>query len=426
MAGIHRMRPGAEAIAPAAEGPAVPVGEGLWMSPGVSNSYAIATDAARIVLNAGLPFEGHIRRRAFDAVCPVPTTALVVTQGHADHFAGWRALLDDGTDVVMQENWRLWKDEHELLPQYRVRNASFAWSHMVEAMAAAFADLPAEEWEITFPEPTLDYPRHLELDAGGRRVELFSTPGGETTDSTIVWVPDEQTLFTGNLFGPLFGHVPNLVTIRGDRYREAPLYVEACDLVLSLAPQRLVTGHFEPIEGADLIAEEVTDLRDSTQWLHDRVIEAMEAGERVEDLMRSIRLPGRFDVGEAYGKTSWNARAIWETHAGWFHHRSTTELYGTSGAGIASDLLEAAGASSLVTAARRRLEGDQPLEAIQLVEIVLQAGDGAADAGEVTAARAVGARAHEALLARSTNFWERAWLRRAADELGADPFGADR
>ena len=33
--------------------------------------------------------------------------------------------------------------------------------------------------------------------------------------------PDFRTALTGNLFGPLFGHVPNLVTMRGDRYRDA-------------------------------------------------------------------------------------------------------------------------------------------------------------------------------------------------------------
>jgi alkyl sulfatase BDS1-like metallo-beta-lactamase superfamily hydrolase len=411
MAGIHRTRPGAEDIAPAEEGPAVGIGEGLWMSKGVSNSYAIGTDDGRVVLNAGLPFEGRIRRRSFDDVCPGDTRSLVITQGHADHFAGYRGLVDEGTDILMQENWRLWKAEHELLPSYRVRNTSFAWSHMMEAMIAGLADLPEDEWEVTFPEPTVDFSDRLELDIGGRRIVLLSTPGGETTDALVVWVPDESTVFTGNLFGPLFGHVPNLVTIRGDRYREASLYVEAADLVLSLKPERLATGHFDPIEGRDLITEEVTNLRDSTQWVYDRVIEGMEAGTDVRTLMREIRVPEHFDVGEAYGRTAWNVRAIWETHAGWFHHETTTELFGVPASSVATDLLAAAGADALVAAARDRFDAGDLLEAIHLVEVVL-----AADP-TVEPARAVGAEAHERLLEQSTNFWESAWLRRAAAEL---------
>jgi glyoxylase-like metal-dependent hydrolase (beta-lactamase superfamily II) len=80
--------------------------------------------------------------------------------------------------------------------------------------------------------------------------------GGETTDSLVVWLPSDRILFTGNLFGPLFGHVPNLVTMGGDPYCDPVLYIESLNTVLSFAPERLITGHFDPIEGADRITEE--------------------------------------------------------------------------------------------------------------------------------------------------------------------------
>ncbi len=415
MAGIHRERPGAADIAPAAEGPAVAIGDDIWMSPGVSNSYAIGTDEGRVVLNAGLPFEGPIRRRAFDAVRPGPTRALVLTQGHADHVAGHRGLVDEGTDVIMQEAWTRSEADHELLPNYHARNTSFAFSHLTDAMIAGMTSLPPEEWAITFPEPTVTFADRLELTVGGRDVVLISTPGGETTDALVVWLPEDGTVFTGNLFGPLFGHVPNLVTIRGDRYREALQYVASADVVLSLGARRLVTGHFDPIEGEDRIAEEVTNLRDATQHVHDRTIEGMEAGLDVLTLMRDVRVPQHLDVGEGYGRTSWNVRAIWETYAGWFHHRSTTELFDVPVTAVATDLVAAAGADALVDAARARVAGGDHLEAVHLVELVLAAEPSHAGAREV------GAAAHEALLGRSTNFWESAWLRRAAEELRAEP-----
>ena len=162
-------------------------------------------------------------------------------------------------------------------------------------------------------------------------------------------------MLTGNLFGPLFGHVPNLVTMRGDRYRDALAYVDSLDLVLGIVPDRLITGHFDPIEGADRIAEEITAMRDATQWVHDRTVDGMNAGTDVHTLMRELTLPSRFDLGEGYGRTSWNVRAIWENYAGWFHHRSTTELYGVPAAAVASDLVAVAGAGALAAAARERL-----------------------------------------------------------------------
>ncbi len=105
-------------------------------------------------------------------------------------------------------------------------------------------------------------------------------------------------------------------------------------------------------------------------------------------------------------------RAIWETYAGWFHHRSTTELYGVHPLAIAPDLVAAAGAEPLVTAARAHLDAGRPVEALQLTDVVL-AVDRTHDG-----ARGVASAAHETLLGDSGNFWERAWLRRAIDKLG--------
>ena len=208
---------------------------------------------------------------------------------------------------------------------------------------------------MSFTEPTATFDKSRQLTVGGRDLELLWTPGGETTDALAVWVPDDRVVFTGNLFGPLFGHVPNLVTIRGDRYRDPILYIEAADAILALRPEKLVTGHFDPIEGADRIAEELTAMRDAMQWVHDRTVEGMEAGKDVYTLMRDVTVPEHLDVGEGYGRTAWNVRAIWEMYAGWFYHRSTTELYPVAPTAVFADLVSAAGAEKLVDAARARL-----------------------------------------------------------------------
>ena len=42
----------------ATDDPAVALGNHIWMSPGVSNSYAVATDDGRVIVNGGLFFEG--------------------------------------------------------------------------------------------------------------------------------------------------------------------------------------------------------------------------------------------------------------------------------------------------------------------------------------------------------------------------------
>ena len=411
MPGIHRERPGADAITPATDAPAIDVGDGVWLSPGLSNSYLITTSDGRVVVNSGMGFEGPLHRAKYDAVDGSPIRAVILTQGHYDHVGGLPVLVDEGTDLIAQANHGVWRNDNQRLEAFRSRNSAFAWIDAILAAMEHTRALGVEAAPAEVPEPTVLFDERLELTVGDRELVLIATPGGETFDSLVIWLPQTATLLSGNLTGPLFGHVPNLVTIRGDRYRDALTYIDSLEVLKELRPERLLTGHFDPIEGADRIAEEVDAMQEAMRWVHDRTVDGMNAGTDVWELMRTVTVPDHLDVGEGYGKTPWNVRAIWENYAGWFHHRSTTELYGVAPLAIAPDLVAAAGADALVAAAQAHLGAGRPVEAIQLTDVVL------AVERSHAGAKAVALAAHEALLAETANFWESAWLRRSIEKL---------
>ena len=411
MPGIHRERPGADAIAAATDAPASDLGDGIWLHHGLTNSYLIQTDDGRVVVNTGMGFEGPLHRRAFDDVDPSPTRAVILTQGHYDHVGGIDVLRDPDSDVIAQANYDVWRQDNARLEAFRSRNSAFAWISAIVAAMEYARSVGVGDVPMAMPDATVTVDERLELTIGGRDLVLIATPGGETFDSLVVWLPETRTLLSGNLFGPLFGHVPNLVTIRGDRYRDALIYIRSLDIVQELQPERLLTGHFDPVEGADRIAEEVAAMQEAMQSVHDQTVDGMNAGSDVYTLMREVRVPAHLDVGEGYGKTAWNVRAIWENYAGWFHHRSTTELYGVHPWATAPDLVAAAGADPLVAAARAHLDGGRPVEALQLTDLVLAVEPGHAAALDVVLD------AHEELVDGTTNFWERAWLKRAIDKL---------
>ena len=413
MPGIHRERPGADAIAACRGEPAVDLGDDIHLSPGLSNTYVLSTDEGRVVVNTGMGFEGPLHRRVFDAVDDSPIHSVILTQGHYDHVGGVDCFLEDGTEVIMQSNFAAWRADNERLEPFRSRNAAFAWMDAILAAMAHAKSLGIGTTAQASPEPTTTFSDRLDLSVGGRELVLLSVPGGETTDALVIWLPDSRTAFTGNVFGPLFGHVPNLVTMRGDRYRDALAYVDSLNRVLALGAERLLTGHFDPITGEDRIAEEISTMRDATQWVHDRTVDGMNAGADVHTLMREVRVPGHLDIGEGYGKTSWNVRAIWETYAGWFHHRSTTELYGIPQSVIASDVVSLAGADALARAADDRLSGGEAVAALHLTDIILSVDP------EHAGARKAAAAAERVLLSESENFWERAWLSRSVGRLEA-------
>ncbi|MBK7775010.1 MAG: MBL fold metallo-hydrolase [Sandaracinaceae bacterium] len=58
------------------------------MSPGTSNAYMVLTAGGRVIVNTGLGFEALTHERNFDAVSRLPTTHILVTQGHVDHVGG--------------------------------------------------------------------------------------------------------------------------------------------------------------------------------------------------------------------------------------------------------------------------------------------------------------------------------------------------
>jgi alkyl sulfatase BDS1-like metallo-beta-lactamase superfamily hydrolase len=261
------------------------------------------------------------------------------------------------------------------------------------------------------------------FELGERRFELLATPGGETTDSLVVWLPRERAVFTGNLFGPIFGHLPNLYTLRGDKIRSALRFVAGVDRVRELEAELLVTGHGDPIRGREAVRSGLERIRDATQWIHDRTVEGMNAGKDVHQLMAEIVLPVDLAIGQGHGKTSWCVRAIWEEYAGWFHYRSTTELYPVPEHAVHPDVVELAGADALVRRAREHADAGRPEQALHLTDMVL--GSEPRDAGALQ----VRATALELLLERSggENFSEVQWLRgrisqtREALEGGGEP-----
>jgi alkyl sulfatase BDS1-like metallo-beta-lactamase superfamily hydrolase len=386
------------------------VADRIWLSPGLSNSYLIGTDGGAVVVNAGMGFEGPVHRDNYLSLGAGPVSHLVLTQGHYDHVGGVDALREDGTRVVAHANWADWRDDNERLSAFRTRNAAFAWTDAISAALEHAAEharrtgggFPAQ----SSPTPELVVEDRLALDVGGRRIEVIATEGGETTDSLLVWLPEERICLCGNAFGALVGHIPNLVTMRGDRYRDALTVVETIDAVRGLGAEVLLTGHFGPVAGAAYIDAELGRLRDAVLFVHDETVRGMNEGRDVTELMRTVVLPPELEVGEGYGRVDWDVRAVWENYAGWFHHRSTTELYPVRPDAVHAELGALAGPDLLTAAAERRLAADDPVAAVQLLEVAL-----AAEPDHRAARRAM-VSAHDALLDRSTNFWETAWLRR--------------
>jgi alkyl sulfatase BDS1-like metallo-beta-lactamase superfamily hydrolase len=398
---LYRSRPGGFDIRPASQTEAKRVADFIWLSEGLSNSYLVVTPAGRVVVNTGMGFEAPVHKRLFDAVDGGPLRYILLTQAHVDHVGGVDLFREAGTEIVAQANNRFCQEDDARIHRFRVAHSA---PFFPTAVGKAEKNLGAQ----ARPEPTITFTDRHTFELGGVRFELLSTPGGETVDSMCVWLPEQRVAFVGNVFSALFGHFPNLVTLRGDRYRFALPFIDSVDRVLALEPELLLTGHFGPIRGAEPIRRELVRVRDAVRYVHDETVRGMNEGRDVYTLMGEIRLPPELEVGQGYGCVAWSVRAIWEGYAGWFHQRSTTELYPVPVSDVYPDVVELAGGPDVVARrARERLASGDAVAAIHLAEMALAAAPSSRPALEAYLA------AHERLLADrgGINFWETGWLR---------------
>ena len=387
---------------------AVDLGDGIFMSRGVSNCYQVVTDDGVVMVNTGSPHEVSMHRDRFARAVDAPVRVIVITQGHPDHFGGWHAFSAPAVETVVHADHARVRGYWNRLGEFYQRRSAVLWGAL---MAASGAESPP----VVEVVPTRVFDDHHSFVVSGRAVELLAVPGGETTDSVAVWLPESRVVFTGNLLGPMLGHVPNLYTIRGDKVRSALAYVESVDRVRALGADVLVTGHGDPLRGADAVDEVLTRLRDATQWLHDATVDGMNDGLDVHTLMRELRPPPELSLGEGHGTVRWNVRAVWEHYSGWFHYDATTPLYGVPGSAVAPDVVELAGADALATRAGEHLADGRPLEALHLVGLVLTAHP------EHRGALGVSLAAHELLLEQSghQNLSETRWLATRIDAAHA-------
>ena len=348
------------------------LGDGIYQSTGVSNSYLVTSSDGDLLVNAGMPGEGERHRQRYGAVSVGPLRTIVFTQSHIDHIGGWSAFTGPRVDTIVQVNFDDVREYWRRLASFYGRRTQRLWA------SQELAPNDGARQEVVEPNPTKRFEHNYAFDLGGRPVELHSTPGGETTDSLVVWLPVERIAFTGNLFGPMFGHVPNLYTIRGDKIRSALAYVRSVRAVRSLQPEVLITGHGDPVRGSQQIANVLGTMADAVEFLREATIEGMNKGTDLFTLMRDITLPPSLSLAEGHGKVAWNIRAIWEDHAGWFRYESTTELYDVPARAIWPELVElVGGVDSLVRSADRHLAAGRPLQALYLLDIARSSPDSA-------------------------------------------------
>ncbi|WP_077037428.1 alkyl sulfatase dimerization domain-containing protein [Pelomonas sp. KK5] len=142
----------------------------------------------------------------------------------------------------------------------------------------------------------------------------------DAEDSLSLWIPSLR-MVVDNVLWPC---LPNLYTLRGDRYRGPENWIAALKKVRDLAPEIVldVGGGARPLVGRQSIQDTTNAVIDASQFVYDQAIRLANRGVRMQELRHHIVLPEHLRenpyVNELYGQIDTFPEAYAGQAHGWF------------------------------------------------------------------------------------------------------------
>jgi len=232
--------------------------------PGVDNSGFVIGERGVLVIDAHINAAmAGVIQDAVRQVTDKPILYLVNTNFHGDHTFGNYAFPADTLIVAHRKTAAAMADlDHE--KRYLLG--------AVQGDEQVAADV-----ELRLPD--ILYTRHLELDLGGRIVELHHFGPGNTAGDTVVYEPATRVAWTGN-FVVGEGTIPLLLEARAGRYAHS-----LARFAEKLNVATIIPGHGRPTTGA-ILGRYMGYLGD----LQHRVGEAVAAGLSLDATLAAVPL----------------------------------------------------------------------------------------------------------------------------------------
>ena len=250
---------------------------------GWSNAGLVVGDGGSLLVDT--LFDLDLTARMLEAMAPAVLTApigtVVNTHANGDHCYG-NQLLGDREIVASSAA----AEEMGEVPPALLAGLVAAEGEVGDLFRSFFGEFRFEGIELTLPTRTFD--GRLELDVGGRAVELIEVGPAHTRGDVLAHVPDARTIFTGDIL--FIGGTPIVWA--------GPLanWVAACDLILGLDVEQVVPGH-----GPVTDKTGVVEVRDYLTFIDREATARFEAGldavgggegHRPRDRRGRLRRPG--------------------------------------------------------------------------------------------------------------------------------------
>jgi cyclase len=268
--------------------------DGSW---GWSNAGLIVGDGVSLLVDT--LFDLKLTRQMLDSMQPItlasPIAQVVNTHANGDHCYG-NILLDD-TEIISSTATA---NEMSEVPPALLAGLNGAPGEVGDMFRSFFGAFDFEGIELRLPDRTFD--GRIDLDVGGRSVELVEVGPAHTSGDTLAYVPDARTIFTGDIL--FIGGTPIVWA--------GPLsnWVAACDLMLGMDVDVVVPGHGPVTDKAG-----VASVRDYLSFVDDAAgrlqATGVDAWEATREIAAEIRARPDFGALGEFGRIAVNVDTVY-------------------------------------------------------------------------------------------------------------------
>jgi cyclase len=274
--------------------------DGGW---GWSNAGLVVGDGSSLLVDT--LFDLELTAAMLDAMAAItssaPVDTVVNTHANGDHCYGNAEIARRRPDVeIVATN----ATAHEMgeVPPMMLAALNQAPGEVGDLFRSFFGQFNFDGIELVLPTTTFD--RALDLEVGGRSVQLIEVGPAHTAGDTIVHVPDARTVFTGDIL--FIGGTPIVWA--------GPLgnWIAACDLMLGLDVETVVPGH-GPVTDTDGIVA----VRDYLTLVDEQATAAHGAGadafDAAREIARAIAADERFATWGESGRIAVNVETVYRS-----------------------------------------------------------------------------------------------------------------
>ena len=263
--------------------------DGSW---GWSNAGLVVGDGASLLVDP--LFDLKLTQQMLDSMAALtaaaPIATLLNTHANGDHCYGNQLL--EAAEIVASE-----ATAHEMteVPPSMLHALNSAPGEVGALFRHFFGAFDFDGIDVRMPTRT--FRGRLEVEVGGRVVELIEVGPAHTRGDTIAYVPDAKTVYTGDIL--FIGGTPIVWA--------GPLsnWVAACDLMLGMDIDTVVPGHGPLTDKAG-----IATVRDYLAFVDEAAAQRHAAGldawDAARDIAREIGAREQFSGLSEFGRISVN------------------------------------------------------------------------------------------------------------------------